>query len=68
MIDKIKDIAKLFQEKKYSELIYLIETSFQKIPNEILNILAISRLLENKNEQSLIKAIEEFEQVLYFLY
>ncbi len=63
MIDKIKDIAKLFQEKKYSELIYLIETSFQKIPNEILNILAISRLLENKNEQSLIKAIEEFEQV-----
>ena len=44
-------------------VIYLIETSFQKIPNEILNILAISRLLENKNEQSLIKAIEEFEQV-----
>jgi len=63
MIDKIKDIAKLFQEKKYSELIYLIETSFQKVPNEILNILAISRLLENKNEQSLLKAIEEFEQV-----
>ena len=41
MIDKIKDIGKLFQEKKYSELIYLIETSFQKVPNEILNILAI---------------------------
>ena len=60
MIDKIKDIAKLFR-KKYSELIYLIETSFQKIPNEILNILAPR--FENKNEQSLIKAIEEFERV-----
>ena len=37
MVDNTKDIAKLFQEKKYSELIFLIETTFQKIPNEILN-------------------------------
>ena len=63
MVDNTKDIAKLFQEKKYSELIFLIETTFQKIPNEILNILAISRLLEKKDEESLTKAIGEFEQV-----
>ena len=30
MIDKIKDIAKLFQEKKYSELIILLKQVFKK--------------------------------------
>ena len=62
MIDKIKDIAKL-SGKKYSEQSILLK-QVSKVPNEILNILAISRLLENKNEQSLIKAIEEFEQFI----
>ena len=48
-MDKIKEISKLFQEKKYTELIFAIETGFREVPAEILNILAISRLLQKKD-------------------
>ena len=44
-------IAKLFQAKRYSELIFLLESFSEKLPSEILNILAISRLLNKKDEK-----------------
>ena len=62
-MDKIKEISKLFQEKKYSELIFTIESSFKEIPPEILNILAISRLLNKKDALTLKTAINEFRDV-----
>ena len=62
-MDKIKEISKLFQEKKYSELIFTIESSFREIPPEILNILAISRLLDKKDTLNLKTAINEFRDV-----
>ena len=62
-MDKIKQISKLFQEKKYSELIFTIESSFKEIPPEILNILAISRLLQKKDDLNLKTAINEFRDV-----
>ena len=62
-MDKIKEISKLFQEKKYSELIFFLESFSEKLPSEILNILAISRLLRKKDEESLSKALGEFKEV-----
>ncbi len=56
-------IAKLFQEKKYSELIFLIESFSGNIKPEILNILAISRLLGKKDVETFNTAISEFKQV-----
>ncbi len=62
-MDKIKEISKLFKEKKYSELIFTIESSSKEISPEILNILAISRLLVKKDNLSLNTAINEFREV-----
>ena len=58
-----QEVAKLFQEKKYSELIFFLESFPEKLPSEILNILAISRLLRKKDEESLSKALGEFKEV-----
>ena len=58
-----QEIAKLFQAKRYSELIFLIESFSEKLSPEILNILAISRLLRKKDEESLSKALCEFKEV-----
>ena len=58
-----QEIAKLFQAKRYSELIFLIESFSEKLPPEMLNILAISRLLRKKDEESLSKALGEFKEV-----
>ena len=62
MVNKDK-IKLLFQEKKYSELIFLIESTSENISTEILNILAISRLLKEKNSDSYNLAIKEFQRV-----
>ena len=64
-MDKIKEISKLFQEKKYTELIFAIETGFREVPPEILNILAISRLLQKKDNLSFDAAIKEFREVYF---
>ena len=64
-MDKIKEISKLFQEKKYTELIFAIETGFREVPAEILNILAISRLLQKKDNLSFDAAIKEFREVYF---
>ncbi len=58
-----QEIAKLFQAKRYSELIFLIESFTEKLPSEILNILAISRLLRKKDDESLSTALKEFKEV-----
>ena len=58
-----QEIAKLFQEKRYSELIFLVESFPEKLPPEILNILAISRLLRKKDEETFSKALGEFKEV-----
>ncbi len=62
-MDKIKEISKLFKEKRYAELIFAIETEFTEVPSEILNILAISRLLQKKDNSSYNTAIKEFRDV-----
>ena len=58
-----QEVAKLFQAKKYSELIFFLESFSEKLPSEILNILAISRLLRKKDDESLSKALGEFKEV-----
>ena len=62
MLKKDK-LRSLFQEKRYSELIFLIESSFINKPPEILNILAVSRLLKEKNKNTFNIAINEFHEV-----
>jgi predicted O-linked N-acetylglucosamine transferase (SPINDLY family) len=58
-----KKYRKLFEEKKYSELIFLIETS--KNENELLagehNLLGVSRLLIQKNKENILLSLKNFE-------
>jgi len=56
------EILNLFQEKRYSELIFLIENLNENKNPKLLNILAVSRLLKEKNQQSFLKAISEFKK------
>ena len=62
-MENIKEIAQLFKNKKYSELIFFVESNYKKIPAEILNIVAVSRLLQKKDISSYKKSIEEFKKV-----
>lgn len=55
-------LKKLFVEKKYSELIFLIENDIKDRSARLLNILATSRLARQKNKESFIQAISEFKQ------
>jgi len=61
MREKFLNIQKLFKEKKYSELIFFIESNFDKKNSQILNILAVTRLLRVKNQESYLAATEEFK-------
>jgi len=58
-----KEYKKLFEEKKYSELIFLIQTS--KNENELLagehNLLGVTRLLIQKNKENIILSLDNFE-------
>jgi protein O-GlcNAc transferase len=58
-----KDYKKLFEEKKYSELIFLIETS--KNENDLsageLNLLGVTKLLVDKKKETIISSIKNFE-------
>ena len=62
MKEKFEKLNKLFVEKKYSELIFLIESSFDQKTSRLLNVLAVARLLNNKNQKSFILAINEFKE------
>ena len=58
-----KEYKKLFEEKKYSELIFLIQTS--KNENELLagehNLLGVTRLLVQKNKENILLSLNNFE-------
>ena len=56
------EIAKLFQEKKYTQLIYLIESFDGELSAEILNILAIARLSRGQDKETFEIAINEFKK------
>ena len=61
MREKFLNIQKLFKEKKYSELIFLLSLILIKKNSQILNILAVTRLLRVKNQESYLAATEEFK-------
>lgn len=61
MREKFLNIQKLFKEKKFSELIFFIESNFDKKNSQILNILAVTRLLRVKNKESYLVATAEFK-------
>jgi hypothetical protein len=55
-------LNKLFAEKKYSELIFIIEKDIKDKSARLLNILAVTRLTRQKNKEIFIQAISEFKQ------
>lgn len=62
MDQKFLKISNLFNEKKYDELIFFIQSSFQDKSAQILNILGVSRLFNSRDPKSLILAISDFKQ------
>ena len=61
MLDK-NEIKKLLFQKKFSKIIFLIESNFKEKPSEILNILAISRLSLERSKKTFSQALKEFEE------
>ncbi len=61
-MNNISRIRKLFDEKKYSELIFLIESEIENKSSAILNILAASRLLRYETKETFELAISEFRE------
>ncbi|MDA8705943.1 hypothetical protein N9376_01015 [Candidatus Pelagibacter sp.] len=63
MTQNRSEYKKLFEEKKYSELIFLIQTS--KNENELLagehNLLGVTRLLIQKNKENILLSLINFE-------
>ena len=63
MTQNNSEYKKLFEEKKYSELIFLIQTS--KNENELLagehNLLGVTRLLIQKNKENILLSLINFE-------
>ena len=51
MLDK-NEIKKLLFQKKFSKIIFLIESNFKEKSSEILNILAISRLSLERSKKN----------------
>ena len=62
MDEKLLKISSLFKEKKYNELIFFIQSSFQNKSSQILNLLGVARLFNNKDKSSLILALSDFKQ------
>ena len=64
-MEKKVNIIKLFQEKNYSEVIFLID---QKVPENkknstVLNLLGVSRILKGKpNKEDFLNAIRDFRK------
>ena len=62
MDKKILKLSNLFKEKKYDELIIFIKNSFPKKSAQILNLLGVARLFNNRDKNSLILALSDFKQ------
>ena len=62
MDEKLLKVSSLFKEKKYDELIFFIQSSFQNKSSQILNLLGVARLFNNKDKSSLILALSDFKQ------
>jgi len=62
MDEKILKLSNLFKEKKYDELIIFIQNSFPKKSAQILNLLGVARLFNNRDKNSLILALSDFKQ------
>ena len=62
MDEKILKLSNLFKEKKYDELITFIKNSFPKKSAQILNLLGVARLFNNRDKNSLILALSDFKQ------
>ena len=62
MDEKLLKLSSLFREKKYAELILFIQSSFQNKSSQILNLLGVARLFNNKDKSSLILALSDFKQ------
>ena len=58
----INELSKLFREKRFSEIIFLIESDSDEKSSEILNILAISRLSLERSKNSFELALREFKE------
>ena len=56
------EIKNLFLQKRFSEIIFLIESKFEKKSSEILNILAISRLSQQRSREIYKQSLSEFEE------
>ena len=56
------EIKNLFLQKRFSELIFLIESNYEEKSSEILNILAISRLSRERNKNNYKQALSELEE------
>ena len=57
-----KEIKNLFHQKRFSEIIFLIESKFEEKTPEILNILAISRLSQQRSREIYKQSLSEFEE------
>jgi len=62
MDEKILKLSNLFKEKKYDELIIFIKNSFPKKSAQILNLLGVARLFNNRDKNSMILALSDFKQ------
>ena len=62
MDEKILKLSNLFKEKKYDDLIIFIQNSFPKKSAQILNLLVVARLFNNRDKNSLILALSDFKQ------
>ena len=62
MDEKNSKISTLFSEKKYEDLIFFLETEFKNKSSQILNLLGVSRLFNNRDKNSLMLALQEFKQ------
>jgi len=55
-------LNKLFFEKKYSKIISFIENNSEDKSSQVLNLLAVSRMLNDKNKDSFLLAIADFKK------
>ena len=62
MDEKFLKLSNLFKEQKYDELIFFIQTSFSDKSAQILNLLGVARLFNNRDKSSLILALSDFKQ------
>ena len=62
MDEKFLKLSNLFKEQKYDELIFFIQTSFPNKSAQILNLLGVARLFNNRDKSSSILALSDFKQ------